>query len=216
MAFLDVNNLLSTPKWRHISGQGMCHRPHKRLILQSLVSVLESHVEGDIVELGCHEGGLSKYLKLVLDLYDVYPHRKKLYLYDSFEGLPTSRRAHEAGWEGMETTVEEVLLSFEINNISPPYKIHKGWFKELKPEDLPEKIAFAFYDGDLYESIYDSFEKTYHLVSEGGTIVIHDYGDPRFKGVEEACLDFLGDKAQDIVMSDESAECRFVGVLQKK
>ena len=35
--------------------------------------------------------------------------------------------------------------------------IHKGWFSDFTSDDVPENIMFAFFDGDFYESIVDSF-----------------------------------------------------------
>jgi len=50
-----------------------------------LNDTLEQNIDGDVVEFGCYVGESSKYLmKTLLE----YNSNKKLYLYDSFEGLP--------------------------------------------------------------------------------------------------------------------------------
>jgi O-methyltransferase len=56
----------------------------------------------------------------------------------------------------------------------------------LEAEDLPDKIAFAFLDGDFYESIRDSLRLVGPRMSEGGVIVVHDYTNPALPGVRKA------------------------------
>ena len=218
---LDIETMLSTPRWRSIwTGQkfgkifgentspamlGGYDGPHVRALIENLAYVLHNEIHGDVIELGCNNGGMSNFFKLFLDQYGS---DKKLYLYDSFEGLPQSDKdKDERSWSGMKTRKDLVLEGFKANEIPPPHKLHKGWFKDLTPEDLPQSVAFAFYDGDLYESIHQSLEKTYHLVSVGGIIAIHDYGDYRFPGVKQACFDFLGDEeAQRIYRYEDTAD----------
>ena len=70
--------------------------------------------------------------------------------------------------------------------------IKKAWFDELDPkEDLPEKIAFAFLDGDLYDSIKTSLELVIPKMSEGGVVIVHDYNNPQLPGVSKAVDEFL-------------------------
>ena len=69
--------------------------------------------------------------------------------------------------------------------------IVKGWFSELAPSDLPEKIAFAFLDGDFYESIRDSLKLVLPRMVEGGVLVVHDYDNPALPGVKKAVDEVL-------------------------
>ena len=64
--------------------------------------------------------------------------------------------------------------------------IKKAWFCDLSDGDLPEKIAFAFLDGDFYESIRDSLKLVGPRMSRGGVVVIHDYTNPALPGVKKA------------------------------
>ena len=68
--------------------------------------------------------------------------------------------------------------------------IKKGWFSELTDKDLPEKIAFAFLDGDFYESIRDSLRLVAPRMAEGGIIVVHDYTNPALPGVKRAVEEY--------------------------
>jgi hypothetical protein len=77
--------------------------------------------------------------------------------------------------------------------------VHKGWFKDTLPHDLPERICFAHLDGDLYDSILVSLEHVYPRLSKGAICLIDDYSDPavnpqgwnQLPGVKQACDEFL-------------------------
>ena len=64
--------------------------------------------------------------------------------------------------------------------------IKKGWFSELSGLDMPEKIAFAFLDGDFYESIRDSLKLVLPRMVPGGVLIVHDYTNPALPGVKRA------------------------------
>ena len=69
--------------------------------------------------------------------------------------------------------------------------IKKGWFSDLTSEDLPEEIAFAFLDGDFYESIKDSLRLVASKMAKDGIIIVHDYTNPALPGVKKAVDEFL-------------------------
>jgi hypothetical protein len=58
-----------------------------RVILRELETVLKKDINGDVVEFGCYVGTTSVFLASRLKTAD-----RKLYLYDSFEGLPSGIR----------------------------------------------------------------------------------------------------------------------------
>ena len=64
--------------------------------------------------------------------------------------------------------------------------IKKAWFHELTDADMPENIAFAFLDGDLYESIRDSLKLIENKMAKDGIIVVHDYNNMALPGVAKA------------------------------
>ena len=162
-------------------------------IVRNLSNVLESNIDGDVVELGCYVGESSKYIRKTLDVYES---NKTLTVFDSFEGLPPlSEYEINTGWKPftLKTTEEVLINNFESNNLTPP-KIVKGWFKDIKNEDLPEKISFAFLDGDFYDSIYDSLCQIYDRMSDGGIILFHDFRRPDLPGVDAAIRDFFKER----------------------
>ena len=82
-----------------------------------------------------------------------YKSDKKLYVYDSFEGLPPLTSLDGTAYhQGHLKTTEDVLrYNFKRYNLPLP-EIHRGWFSDTLPNELSSKIGFAYLDGDLYDS----------------------------------------------------------------
>jgi O-methyltransferase len=180
------------------------------LVLYAIDAII-NNIDGDFVEFGCYVGESSKFLRntIVETKSD-----KDLYVYDSFEGLPNlSKYEENTGWRPRTlATTEEILISnFRKNNLKPPI-ITKGWFKEIPDYKLPEKISFAFLDGDFYESIYDSLSKIYDKVSDGGYILFHDYDRNDLPGVKIAIETFFNERGIDYNLL---VVCDQLGVIQK-
>ena len=141
---------------------------------------------GDFVELGCYKGDTSLILAEVLKGSE-----KKLWIYDSFEGLPEKSVFDESvlgeNFRGGElyVTKREVMERFLRAGLPVPV-IKKAWFSDLTSEDLPEQIAFAFLDGDFYESIRDSLKLVELKMACGGVLIVHDYTNPALPGVKRA------------------------------
>jgi O-methyltransferase len=165
-------------------------RDQIKILLSVLDNILKQDIAGDVVEFGCYVGESSKYLRMMLDYYRS---NKNLYVYDSFEGLPPlSKYEENTGWRaGTLKTSEDILLSNFYNNGLRSPIITKGWFKDIPSYSIPEKICFAFLDGDFYDSIYDSLNQIYNKMSIGSAIMFHDYERPDLPGVKAAVLDFL-------------------------
>ena len=149
---------------------------------------------GELVEFGCYRGDTSLLLERLIER--TAP-EKRLWLYDSFEGLP-AKTAEDASVAGdafkageLAVTKREVVERFKKAGLRVP-KIRKGFFENLNPEtDVPEQICFAFLDGDLYRSIKVSFELIDGRVANGGVILVHDYNNQELPGVTQAVDEWL-------------------------
>ena len=154
--------------------------------------------QGDFVELGCYKGDTSLLLAEVLKGTE-----KKLWIYDSFEGLPEKSEADESAlgmnFKGGElyVTKREVKERFLRAGLPVPV-IKKAWFSELTGKDLPEEVALAFLDGDFYESIRDSLKLVESKMAEGGIIVVHDYQNPALPGVAKAVEEWVREQKKTI------------------
>lgn len=156
-------------------------------------------VEGDFVEMGCYAGDTSLLLAEILRGGE-----KRLFLYDSFEGLPEKTREDfsEIGRDFRQgelcVTKRFVKERFLRAGLKVPV-IHKGWFADLTDDDMPERIAFAFIDGDFYKSIRDALKMVAPRMATGGTIIIHDYNNVALPGVRKA-VDEWGEMGDGVRM----------------
>lgn len=164
----------------------------------ALCSVLRSGVPGDVVELGCNAGRTSVLLEMVLEAEEA---SRDLHLYDSFDGLPAPSDADRYLKQGdCKATESDVLATFERWNLRLP-QVHAGWFEATLPRQLPDRVAFAYLDGDFYESIHTSLTYVWPRLSVGGSVIVDDYCDrelsPRawdgLPGVKKACDEFFTD-----------------------
>lgn len=168
------------------------------VVISALEETLKTGVEGAIVEFGCYVGTTSVFIRRTLDQQHQSGMRE-FHVYDSFDGLPEkgSQDSNAAGVDfeagKLYVTRKEFLQQFRSGNLRPPI-IHKGWFNTLLPSEVPEPIAFAFLDGDFYESIISSLRLVYPKMSKGGCIVVDDYQRETLPGVERAIRDFFQGK----------------------
>lgn len=168
------------------------------VLLDLLLETLPK-VPGDIVEFGCYRGDTSVIFEREIERFrreNPSNGLKFLWIYDSFEGLPekTAEDNSVAGdqFKAGELFVSkrEVMEKFKRAGLKIP-RIRKGFFEDLEASDIPEKISFAFLDGDLYKSIKMSLKLVESRISEGGIIVVHDYNNPELPGSSKAVDEWL-------------------------
>ena len=85
----DIRKLVT--KYTLVSDQ--VSRREVEIVLAELDKVLGSRVDGDVVEFGCYKGATSLFLSRLLRECDS---DKKLWLYDSFQGLPEKSSADDS------------------------------------------------------------------------------------------------------------------------
>jgi O-methyltransferase len=157
------------------------------VILSELERVLP-RLDGAVVEFGCYIGTTSLFIRRLLDiLHD----DREFHVYDSFEGLPpkTSQDESRAGEQfvagELAVSKKQFLQEFKKAGLRPPVT-QKGWFGELSNADVPGQIAFAFLDGDFYESIRDSLRLVLPRMQQGGVIIVDDYAREALPGAAKA------------------------------
>ena len=168
-------------------------------------------VPGDFVELGCNSGESSIVIQKVLN--NLAPD-KKLHCFDSFEGLPDLTGAdadhgvYGKGW--MSASQFAFHDNFRQAGLAPPAHVHKGWFEETVPRLLPDRIAFALLDGDLYASTKHILPHVYERMSPGAVAMFgvyydekvfprpHTIGPYKSPGVKRATDEFFADKPEKV------------------
>jgi O-methyltransferase len=172
--------------------------PEAYFIIKALEQTRD--IEGDICEFGVAQGETS-----ALIANEMRETRKKLHLFDSFQGLsrPTSDDTlkedifslgeMQAYFGAMKYSKNRAIS--RLNNISFPnerYCIHEGYIQEIFKSDLnlPIKVSFAYIDFDLYEptkSVLEFLESR----TEGGSVVIIDDYDFFSTGAKKAVDEFI-------------------------
>lgn len=143
-------------------------------------------IMGDVVEFGCFAGTTSVHVAKWLE-----GSAREYHVYDSFAGLPekTAPDLSPAGeqFRPGELTVskKQFILNCKKAGVKLP-TIHKGWFSDLSNKDVPARIAFAFLDGDYYESVRVPLELIEQKLTPGATIIVDDYSNEALPGAARA------------------------------
>lgn len=158
------------------------------VLLAELEKVLANDMTGGVVELGCYVGTTSLFIRRLLDCYHG---SYDFHVYDSFEGLPpkTAEDNSVAGDQFVEGELHASRKVFAANFkkaglVSPI--VHKGWFSDLQPSDIPDAIMFAFLDGDYFGSINDSLTLITPKLQPGAIVIIDDYMNEALPGAARA------------------------------
>jgi len=149
----------------------------RRYVLSRLKQrILDHKIPGSILELGVWMGATSWGIRRVLKEFD--PSRS-FHVFDTFKGLPqpnaTADGAGKFHYKGaFSFSMPAYVKGFVDRKLTPPV-LHAGRFGELPDVEFPEPVAFAYFDGDLHDSITESFAKVWHKMSPGGVVMVHDY-----------------------------------------
>jgi hypothetical protein len=154
-------------------------------------------VDGDVIEFGTCNGGVSLLVGLVLEHNGC---DKKIHMLDSFAGLPSSEdpldgdfRNRKGSYAANVDRVRRAIRAFGLDDIAVVYP---GWFHQsipTLPADLT--IALAHLDADLHDSTKIALEYLLPRVSSGGAIVMDDFYSSRAIGVATAFKECIGDNA---------------------
>jgi O-methyltransferase len=158
------------------------------VIVRECERTLHRQIPGDIVEFGCYSGTTSLFLQRLLQEHGA---GKTLHVYDSFAGLPPKGAADEsptgvqfrAG--ALTSSKADFIKHFKQAHLQLPI-IHKAWFEELQPADIPVAVSFAFLDGDFFASITQSFHLIENRLTKGSVIVVDDYQSEALPGAKRA------------------------------
>jgi O-methyltransferase len=155
-------------------------------------------LDGDVAECGVWRGGSAKLLRdVILDRAA----SKRLYLFDSFEGMAAvdrDRDRHNVG-DFQDTSLDHVRRFVTGCAGEDPQSVavfRKGWIPDTFAglEDL--KLCFAHIDLDLYQSITDALSFIYPRLTSRGVIIFDDYGFASCPGARKAVDEFLADKPE--------------------
>ncbi len=143
-------------------------------------------IDGELAEVGVYKGETAKVIHHLMP-------EKKLFLFDSFTGLPK-----QVIKEDCDGTVRPQTVNFGSTSRSEvekyiqgneKVKIYEGIFPKTAEPVKGFNYAFVHLDADLYQSTIDGLQFFYPRLSPGGSILIHDYNHD-WEGVTKAVDEF--------------------------
>ena len=155
-----------------------------------LNDVIENDIEGDIIETGVWKGGVTIFIKALLDADGITD--KKVWVADSFEGCPIPELSQDKGFDlykrkDYAISLESVRENFvKFSLLDEQVCFLKGWFRDTLPGIKAKKFCLIRLDGDLYESTMNGLDYLYPKLANGGWIIVDDYNcyDPCRKAVD--------------------------------
>ena len=176
--------------------------------LQELARRLDAtKVAGDFVECGVYRGGSAGVLG---DALMNSPIPRRLWLYDSFEGMPKASEkddAHshaiESQYVGSEDQARRILHKLRV--AQDKFTIVRGRFEQTFSSVTAKPVALLHVDCDFYEPVKLTLETFYPHVVKGGFVIFNDYGS--FQGCRTATDEFLAAKAikSPLIQIDQDA-----------
>jgi hypothetical protein len=184
----------------YVINNNLTKVPAQRLFatIQACKYVLDADIAGDFIECGVWRGGNSI---IAAGIFELYKSNKKVYLYDTFEGM-TTPTSNDKDMEGnyaqdlLPTTkgindiwcyasIDDVKNNFsKINLMSEKIIFIKGDVENTLNlcsggggvnENIPDNISVLRLDTDWYESTKKEMEVLYPKVTIGGVLLLDDY-----------------------------------------
>lgn len=177
------NNLM-----KEVTGYTLVDKVRCFMIYQYARQVIG--LNGNVAEIGVYRGGTARLLAEIFKSKD-----KKIYLFDTFSGMPTSDSYKDLHKEGDfdDTSLENIkyyLRDYENVRFCP------GFFPVTTKPMEDTTFCFVHVDADIYTSIMDSCKFFYPRMEKGGIIVFDDYGFLNCPGVKMAVEEFFSDKPE--------------------
>ncbi len=148
--------------------------------------------DGDVAQVGIYKGGTARMVA------STFTHTtKKIYLFDTFEGLPPRTDADGITRKELDSASEFSDVNFEsvqeYFSTIPNTVFKKGYFPHTAKGMEDEKFCFVYLDVDLYQSIRDGLDFFFPRMTQGGVIMVDDYGTKLWPGVAKAVDEFCAE-----------------------
>jgi O-methyltransferase/8-demethyl-8-(2,3-dimethoxy-alpha-L-rhamnosyl)tetracenomycin-C 4'-O-methyltransferase len=143
--------------------------------------VLDDGIVGDFIETGVWRGGCCILMRGVLAANQI--HDRKVYVADSFAGLPAPNEElypGDTGWnlhvfKELAVSLETVKDNFSRYGLLDEQVVFvEGMFSDTLPSLSAGPFALLRLDGDLYESTIVALNSLYPKLSQGGVVIIDD------------------------------------------
>lgn len=175
-------------------------------LLHAVRHLVDNEIEGDFVECGVWRGGSS--MAMAWMLVHLKDKLRKIYMYDTFNGMPTPGDTDNNLWGqaayehheyvgGTSSGSNWAFATFEdVNNNmlstgfpKDRFRLIRGLVEDTIPVQAPEKISLLRLDTDWYQSTRHELECLVPRMLKGGIVLVDDYG--HWQGSKQAVDEFL-------------------------
>jgi O-methyltransferase len=209
-----------TPEDRRIVERATPYTMTSPARIQAVIDAVryceERGIPGAFAECGVWRGG--SVLAMILTLEELGAQPRDIHLYDTFEGM--TRPSEEdgaalAGWLdtrdgdgrawpelfGADVFSEEDVRQTLLGSGYPAEKLHfvRGPVEETIPAQLPGELALLRLDTDWYESTRHELQHLYPLLTDGGVLIIDDYG--HWEGARRAVDEYFATQARPLLLN---------------
>jgi O-methyltransferase len=195
--------------------------PRLQALVDAVRYCVRREVPGAFAECGVWRGG--SVLAMVLTLQELGASDREVYLYDTFEGMtrPTehdvspydppalatwseAERQRRKPWEAYfdpDSFNEEAVRETVLSSGYPEELLHlvPGRVEDTLPAHAPERLALLRLDTDWYESTRHELEHLYPRLSDGGVLIVDDYG--HWEGARRAVDEYLARTGAPLLLS---------------
>jgi hypothetical protein len=174
-------------------------------LCQAVDYITNCNISGDFVECGVWKGG--SVMATALTLLRQGSSERKIYLFDTFEGMSPPQEVDRAAQSGR-SAAEMMANSRRTEGVwaySPLEEVRKnisalgyptdriifvkGRVEQTLPEYAPKEIALLRLDTDWYESTLHELKYLYPLLRSRGVLIIDDYG--HWEGARKATDEYI-------------------------
>lgn len=153
---------------------------------------------GDFVECGVYKGFYSAVLSQYLEFEKL---DRQLYLYDTFAGIPEEWSVpseHEGlnskyEWDGTHEAVIDLFSKY------PNVHVVKGVVPEILADVAPDEIALLHIDLNAAAAEVAALDYLYDRISDGGIILMDDYGRQENLLLHEALRDWWRNRGHSVL-----------------
>lgn len=173
-------------KFNYIQNKIACaHSPYQFILMADYIFNLK--VSGPIIQCGCFKGGSTAKLSLL-----ARKTKRRLYIYDSFQGLPPESLKGEKDLQGLGDfpntkyaqgeycgTLEEVINNVKQYGAIEVCEFIPGFFKDTLKK-VKVKPAFVFTDVDYISSARDCLKHLWPSLLSDGYWFTHEASFPKY------------------------------------
>ena len=209
-SFSDITDVEFWEVYGKVKNHTMVSIPNLYALYSSVKYIINNKIPGDIVECGVWRGGCMMLVAILLKKYQVV--HKKIYLYDTFEGMPAPGnndidvlknkaidyfnkfKLSENNSDWCYADLDSVMANMD----STGYPAHnicyiKGKVEDSLQENLPiDKLSLLRLDTDWYDSTIVELDLLYPILIDGGILFIDDYG--HWQGARKATDEYFNQR----------------------